>query len=254
MWANRRYIILGVLVFLFALLVQTPLQFIWPTVKPYTRNLPVSFSQVQGTIWSGQTTIQTPMAEFNNIKASWHISAWSLLKLQLDLDLKLQGQGLLVTGNAQLSSSKRVSVSELNGYLDTAPLQSMLGRMQVQLEGDFNLTKTSADIEINENQFLIHSLSGQLVYSGGRVGFPIDGNPIQSQLPMLLGKLSKEGKNKATLDLTTTQGLPIGKGYAQNDGWAGLAIRRRFLDILNQPWPAKADADTVIFEVSQKLF
>lgn len=253
MWANRRYIFLTILVFVVALVVQTPLQFVWPKLQPHLNNLPVTLSQVKGTIWQGQANVQSQIAGLDSIAASWDVSFVSLLKLKLGLDLQLEAQGLSVHGNAEVDSSKRVYISELNGYLDSKVLQPMLQPSQVKLGGDFNLHKGFVELEVKNNQPIIHNISGQLVYSGGQVGFPIDGNPIESELPALLGLLSKEGE-KAVLNLTTNDNLSVGSGHVQADGWAGMAVKRRFLDALNQPWPAKADADTVIFEVSQKVF
>lgn len=253
MWANRGYILLAILVFLVALIVQTPLQFVWPKLQPHLSNLPVNLSQVKGSVWQGQANVQTQVVGFDSIKVDWNVSAWSLLKLQLKLNLKLASQGLLVQGNAQANSSKRISISELNGYLDSQILQPILHPLQIQLGGDFNLHEATVELEMKDNQPIIHNLKGQLVYSGGRVGFPVDGNPIQSELPTLLGLLGKEGE-KAVLNLTTNDDLAVGEGFIQSDGWAGMAVKRRLLDVMNQPWPAKADADTVIFQVSQKVF
>ena len=55
------------------------------------------------------------------------------------------------------------------------------------------------------------------------------------------------------MSITNTEGQDIGNGYVQPDGWAGIGIRRRFLDILGLQWPAEVDAEKVIFEASQKL-
>jgi general secretion pathway protein N len=55
------------------------------------------------------------------------------------------------------------------------------------------------------------------------------------------------------LVITNTDGQDVGKGYVQPDGWAGIRIRRRFLDILGLQWPNNVEAEKVIFEASQKL-
>jgi general secretion pathway protein N len=52
----------------------------------------------------------------------------------------------------------------------------------------------------------------------------------------------------------TADGDPLGQMYIQPDGWGGVSVLRRAVDIAGQEWPDKqADADTVIFEVSQKF-
>ena len=67
-----------------------------------------------------------------------------------------------------------------------------------------------------------------------------------------MGVIQKPADN-VELEITNTDGQDIGKGYIQPDGWAGIGIRRRFLDILGLQWPAEVPAEKVIFEASQKL-
>ena len=55
------------------------------------------------------------------------------------------------------------------------------------------------------------------------------------------------------ISFTDTEGNSIGSGYVQPDGWAGILIRRRLLDLLGQKWPADVSEEAVIFEVSQKI-
>lgn len=253
MWANRGYLFLAILVFIIAMVVQTPLQFVWPKIKPHLASLPITLTQVQGTLWQGQANIQTPVVGLGDVQAQWRVSAWSLLRLQPALELQLEGRSLSVTGELDISLSKQIRIQNLNAYFDTASLKPALSRSQIQLGGDFNLEGVSAKLELAENRILVHKLAGHLLYSGGNIGFPIDGKPIQAELPPLSGVLAKVD-NQATLELSTNDNLSLGRGYIQMDGWAGLVVKRRFLDVLKQPWPAKAQADTVIFEASQKLF
>ena len=69
---------------------------------------------------------------------------------------------------------------------------------------------------------------------------------------MLIGNISKPADN-VDLEITDTEGQSIGTGFIQPDGWSGLKIRRRLLDLLGQQWPDDVAEDAIIFEVSQKL-
>ena len=126
----------------------------------------------------------------------------------------------------------------------------MLRKGRANLSGDFEISGLNAQVDLSSRQ--IHQAEGRIVFTGGDVGFPVDGKPIQSTLPLLVGDLKRE-QEKTVLDINTDEGLPIGQAFLQNDGWGGVAIRRRFLDILGQKWPAQATEETVIFEVSQKI-
>ena len=90
------------------------------------------------------------------------------------------------------------------------------------------------------------------MFTGGDVSFPLDGKKVRAKLPILVGAIKTPADN-VELTISNTDGEKVGDGYVQPDGWAGLKIRRRFLDILGLQWPANVGADVVIFEASQKL-
>ena len=106
--------------------------------------------------------------------------------------------------------------------------------------------------EINWREQRIQTLSGRLTYSGGNISLLVDNKPVSSELPALIGWLSMDGE-RAIVDVLTMEDDSLLQGYLQPDGWAGLSLKRRFLDVIGQQWPAQAEADTVIFEVSQKV-
>ena len=60
--------------------------------------------------------------------------------------------------------------------------------------------------------------------------------------------------DKFVVPVTTEDGEPIGQLFLQKDGWGGVSVLKRALDIAGQPWPDKQGTpDTVVFEVSQKI-
>jgi|ERR1711879_114380 len=94
--------------------------------------------------------------------------------------------------------------------------------------------------------------SGDLVFSGGDASFRVQGKMIDTELPMMVGKLSMDGP-KTVLAVTTAEQEGLADITLNPDGWAGVAVKRRFLDVIGQPWKTKSSADTVVFEVSQKF-
>lgn len=247
LWSAKWYLLLGLFSYILFLVATAPLDFVWRQAQPYVGRLPVQIQQVSGTLWQGQAKVQVP--QVGALNAKWTLDAFSLLAGKANLDLDVKGNAVALNGNVQASPSQ-IILTDVNGSLSSQHLRSMLRQGQVKLAGEFEVSGLNAELLVADKQ--IASAEGRIVYSGGDVGFPIDGKPINATLPMLVGQISKPS-DKVELSLATTEGLSIGSGYLQPDGWGGVAIKRRFLDILGQKWPAKATEDTVIFEVSQKL-
>lgn len=247
-WAARWYMLLGFLVFIFTLIATTPLHFVWQYAEPHARALPVKVKWVSGTLWQGQLQLQAPQVGL--LEIDWQLEPLALLMAQADVLLDVSGEGISLQTHAQVSLDQQLSLSETQGELSSALLQPMLRKGRANLSGDFEISGLNAQVDLSSRQ--IHQAEGRIVFTGGDVGFPVDGKPIQSTLPLLVGDLKRE-QEKTVLDINTDEGLPIGQAFLQNDGWGGVAIRRRFLDILGQKWPAQATEETVIFEVSQKI-
>lgn len=247
-WAARWYVLLGFFVFTLALAVTTPLHFIWGFAKPHVAHLPVNIQQVSGTVWDGQVRFQNP--QLGSLDAHWQLNPWKLLSTQADLNLDIRGDGIQLNGQVMMGTDRQLHVMNTTGLLSSKHLQPMLRQGRASLQGDFEVTGLTAQLDVESRQ--IRQLDGQLIFSGGDVGFLVDGKPVQATLPLLVGVLQREA-DKSVLDIQTQEGLPVGQGFIQNDGWGGIAIRRRFLDILGQRWPAEATEETVIFEVSRKI-
>lgn len=247
-WAARWYLLLGFLVFIVTLAATTPLHFVWKYAEPYSRSLPVNIQRVSGTLWHGQAQLQAP--QIGALELDWQLSPLALLAAQADLQLQVRGNGLELQTNAVLTASQQLTLTNARGSVSSALLEPMLRRGRASLAGEFEVNALAARIQLAEKR--IDELDGQIIFSGGDVGFPVDGKPIQAQLPLLVGQLQSE-QDKSVVNIETQEGLPIGQAFLQQDGWGGVAIRRRFLDILGQRWPAEATEETVIFEVSQKI-
>ena len=255
-WAARWYIILGTVTFLLTLLITTPLHFVWQYVSPVASQLPVRVSQPTGTLWQGSAKISAPTV--GELDARWKINQpYSLLYGQLNLDLTVDGETLNARGITRVSGllqgdPSAIQLEDFSGYLDAVALRSLLGPQQISLDGEFELSGLNLDVALAENRLL--SASGQLVYGGGQVTYPMQRGRNQSaDLPVMIATLETQGDN-IVVPVVTEDGLPLGEGYLQQDGWGGLRVLRRAIDIAGQTWPDKqATEDTTVFEVSQKV-
>jgi general secretion pathway protein N len=246
-WSAKWYLLIGLFSFVIFLGLTAPLEFIWPKVQPHVGRLPVQIELVSGTLWQGQARVNIP--NVGKVTGQWDIQMSELFSGQLAANVKLSGDELkfkgLVRGNAD-----QVEVIESEAFMSSRYLAPLLRQGNSSLAGDFELNKFNALFSINDKQIL--AADGRLLFSGGDVSFPLDGKKISATLPILIGLIKKPADN-VEVSITNTEGQDIGNGYVQPDGWAGIGIRRRFLDILGLQWPAEVDAEKVIFEASQKL-
>ncbi len=246
-WSAKWYLLIGLFSFIIFLGLTAPLEFIWLKVQPHVGRLPVQIELVSGTLWQGQARVNIP--NVGKVTGQWDIQMSELFSGQLAANVKLSGDELkfkgLVRGNAD-----QVEVIESEAFMSSRYLAPLLRQGNSSLEGDFELNKFNALFSINDKQIL--AADGRLLFSGGDVSFPLDGKKISATLPILIGLIKKPADN-VEVSITNTEGQDIGNGYVQPDGWAGIGIRRRFLDILGLQWPAEVDAEKVIFEASQKL-
>lgn len=251
-WRARWYALLGLLTFMTVLVFTTPLHFIWRYVQPQLPPLPVVIEQVSGTLWQGRAQVQAPaQLPLGTITVQWDLSAFALLSGQLQADVRAEANHARLTARLTMGLDERVRVDDAQGYLGAEVLQPMLAAGQASLSGYFELQQMN--VEVDTSTLQVMHVQGQLFFSGGDVGFLIDGKPMNAELPMLLGQLQQTSPTHSNLLMTTEEGLPVGDVFWQKNGWGGVKMRRRFLDVLGQPWPAQAEADTIIFEASHKV-
>lgn len=246
-WSAKGYLLIGLFSFIVFLLVTAPLEFIWSKVQPHVAQLPIQIESASGTVWQGQARIKIPGV--GKVTGQWDIQQSKLLTGVLSADVNISGDELKFTGQIQ-ASPDQVEVIDSEAFMSSRYLVPLLRQGGLSLTGDFELNKLNAIFSLKDKQIL--AADGRLLFNGGDVSFPIDGKKINATLPILVGVLNKPSDN-LELAITNTDGQKIGSGYVQQDGWGGIAIRRRLLDILGQKWPADVDEETVIFEVSQKL-
>jgi general secretion pathway protein N len=207
----------------------------------------VQVEMVNGTLWQGQARVKIP--KVGKVTGQWDIQLAELLSGNLSAQLNVTGDQLKFEGQV-IASQQHIELIDSKAFMSSHYLQPMLRQGRASLTGDFELNKFSGLFSIVDKQIL--AADGRLLFTGGDVSFPIDGKKINANLPILAGVIKKPGDN-VELSITNTDGQSIGSGYVQPDGWAGVSIRRRFLDILGQKWPADVAEEAVIFEVSQKI-
>jgi general secretion pathway protein N len=225
-----------------------PLEFLWPKVQSHLGRLPVQVELMTGTLWQGQARVKIP--QVGKVTGQWDIQISDLLTGQLAVKVDLVGDELKFNGIVRATAEK-IEVGNIEALMSSGYLAPLLRQGKSSLSGEFELNNFNGVFSLSDKKIL--AADGRILFTGGDVSFPIDGKTISSKLPILIGVIEKTNEN-VEVAITNTDGQAIGDGYIQPDGWSGISIRRRFLDILGQKWPADVDEEAVIFEVSQKLF
>ena len=246
-WSAKGYVLTGIISYAIFVVLTAPLEFLWPKIQPEFGPLPVQVDAITGTIWQGQVQVST--AQLGQINGTWDIQISDLFFGQLTAQITAVGDELKLNGRIS-TDGEQINITDTEAFMSSSYLQPLLRQGRASLDGDFELTAFNSRLSVSDKQ--IHSAEGRLVFSGGDVSFPIDGKKMSATLPILVGNISKPSDN-VDLQIIDTEGNSIGSGYIQPDGWAGLVIRRRLLDLLGQKWPADVGEDAIIFEVSQKI-
>ena len=246
-WSAKWYLFVGFISYLVFLTLTAPLEYVWPKVQPHLGALPVKIDQVQGTLWQGQARVGLP--NLGKVTGQWDIQLTALFSGQILAAVNIKGDELKFNGLVS-GSFEQLQIDQGEAFLSSRYLQPVLRQGRSSLTGDFELSQFSGTFLLKDQQIL--AAAGRLLFSGGDVSFPLDGKNVSAKLPILVGTIQKPDNN-VELIITNTDGEDIGNGYIQPDGWAGIGIRRRFLDILGLYWPAKVAAEKIIFEASQKL-
>lgn len=254
-WAARWYLLLGILTFFIVLVVNAPLHFIWQYAEPALGRMPVRIQNPTGTLWHGRLIADAP--EVGPVQIVWSLSPLSLLSAQPELTLSADNERVRLHGDAavafDLATIRPTSIvlTNVSGYLDSQVAAKAFKGMPVSVTGDVELSQLNGEFDLASKQIL--SLAGRLIYSGGNAQFPIQRNQVDAVLPILIGEMTMEG-DTAVMHVKTSEGKDIARVFLQADGWGGVSMRKRAIDLVGQQWSDKqATEDTVIFEVSHKI-
>jgi len=246
--SNRGLIAVAVIVYLVCLIALTPLNVVYRFMAP--ENLPVEVVTVNGTLWQGQAVVKHPMT--GQLTGNWSLAPLSLLsgqvKADVDVDSNLAQLSAKMTFNP---ITQNVLLEDTEGFLSASLINKGLVKTKTQINGDFELSNT--EIQYNLASGESEQASGQLVWMGGQVVYPVGRKHKSAQLPMLVAKLSSEN-NELIANVATVEGKPVAAASMKKDGWANLAVRKAMIDLVGEKWPNKVSEDAVVFEVSERIF
>lgn len=244
----RKIVFFSVLAYIVFLLAMFPLNVAYKLIDP--KGLPVQVLAVSGTVWNGEVTVKHQMT--GQMSAQWQLNMLPLLMGSLQSSLKVEGADL----NAQLEASfnpitQNVSLSQFNGFVQAGLVNRIAKRNRVTLSGDLEISNVSVNYNLSDK--FASDASGRIVWMGGNVSYPKGRKKGQANLPMLIADLS-EDSGALNVNVHTTENLAVATANLKTDGWGNVAVLKRMIDLVGEPWPNKASPDTAVFEISEKVF
>jgi len=224
-----------------------PLNIAYKLIDP--KGLPIKVVSVSGTLWDGHLVLKQSVV--GQTQLDWELSPVALLTGEVDSIFSVKSAQFEGKGNVSVALNGDISFSQVSAYVDAALINKPLRSQKVHLSGDLELIQTN--IVFNMKDKITSSASGRLVWAGGDVQYPKGRSKKTANLPMLIADISSLN-GELLAQVHTDDGKNVAKGNLKSDGWAGIAILKRMIDLVGEPWPNKASADSVIFEVSEKVF
>lgn len=245
----RHYVVLGGLSYVFFLLASLPASVLWQRswVQQQVQPLASVVSGLRGSLWRGTALLQW---NGENYSLAWQVSPRWLWRGELALDLSTE-QPDLQADAVLIASPFSLGLRDLKAKASDVFVNRLLVGQGVSLRG-----VVSVDVQrIRWKNHLFSEAQGRVSWDGGLLRYP---TPAVKEvtMPRLLATLSSDPNGQLVMNLvaperSATEELLLLRLNGQ--GLGTVQVRRRFLDVLGQPWGARSKADDVVFEASQQF-
>lgn len=243
-------VILFVLSLAVFLVATMPAAVLWKQVlEP---NLPLRANQLQvkslsGSVWDGRALV---MVQRVPAVIDWQLEAVDLLGLSIPLAVKIN------TDFAELEARASVGPTTVNLTIDRADialagLNKQLVRQRVKLDGD--LFAKGIELELIDQK--LSQVSGRFSWSGGTIAYPVGRQQHERVMPSFVGSLQTNAEGVMSLQIRDEEGsVDSIVGELLPDGLAQLQVRRRLLDLADEPWSANSTEQDTVFKVKKNLY
>ena len=151
----HHYIITGIIAYFVFLVATVPAA---PVISMFEDRIPVSISNVSGTLWSGRASAVTTTKNLTLKNVEWSLLPWRLLLASVSVNVNAEFNDNPVDARLSTGISGNLSVDDLNMKLDAADAASLVSLPLGELSGIFQLQIDNAYIE----QGLVPRVNGTL--------------------------------------------------------------------------------------------
>jgi len=244
------YLSLFLLSLLLFLLATLPINFIWQkAIAPQLKgqSIPVKVLALEGTIWDGQALVRYQQIESI---IDWDTALSGLFTLSLPLNVSVNSQAGIMKLNADIGLSS-THVELVSADIDLEPLTPLFRRQRVKLSGQF--VARGIQLEIVGKQ--ITQANGLLSWSGGDIAYPAGRSVHERTLPMFKAKLETKSNGDIYIGMRDTDAsFDLIEGSLDLKGSAMLKVKRRLLDLSDEPWPQNSREQDVVFKVKKNIY
>jgi general secretion pathway protein N len=159
---SRHYIITGIIAYFVFLVATIPAA---PVINIFEDRIPVTISNVSGTLWSGRAGAVTTDKNLTLKNVEWSFLPWHLLMASIAVSVNAEFNGNPVDARLSTGISGNLSVDDLNMKLDAADVTSLVSLPLGELSGIFQLRIDNAYIE----QGLVPRVNGTLSWNQASV-------------------------------------------------------------------------------------
>lgn len=238
--------LVSLVIFLIAFL---PASFAWQHVigpRTHLQSIGLQVKAVEGTIWQGRAQV---LFRFVEGVAEWNLSVSELTQLRLPLALKLDTNAGNMESEVALSLAG-VSVDIPKMDIEIASLNKFLELHRLRASGELLVRNLKLRIEDK----MVQTASGKINWTGGDVRYPAGREMHERNIPPVYGTLSSASVGNLSLGLRDQEAsFDFLSASIDESGVAFVEVRRRLLDIADEPWSASSEETDVVFKVKKPL-
>ena len=232
-----------------ALVVYLPAGWVWAQSSRGI-DLPeqIEVASVSGTLWSGTAIIR---ALGKPVSVGWHLEPASAIYGFVPLEWKANTANSRAEGSLTAVFDGRLRFLMREAQIDLAEITAMSGPLErVRVPGIMELE--SVFVVWDQDEGLVDA-RGRGQWPGGPVSWPMGGRLQQSNLPPLEGVLKQRDQGVVLSIMDHEQGITGVEATLDNDGYASLALRKHWINLLGLDFAANAEPDEVLFNVRRRI-
>ncbi|MDO6823335.1 type II secretion system protein N [Marinobacter sp. 1_MG-2023] len=240
-------LLLGVIVYLGALIVFIPAGWLWQQASPHI-SLPaqVQVKQVAGKVWDGAAGVV--VAGFP-VRVHWQLGWPSITALEQPVRISVESLQSAVSGDIALGWPANARLNA-RGNIAVAEFEELIRRSGgAMIEGDVSIDRLA--LEWADDRVV--SADGLGRWAGGRVSWPMGDQTGQAQFPPMQANLDTTNGGVALVISEQSGSGPAADANIRWNGMMELRVYKRMIDLAGQPWSDSASPDDIVFRVRQPL-
>lgn len=237
----------GIFAYVAFLIATLPVGVVWGQVSPKLplRQLQLDVKGLSGTVWNGEALIS--VRGIDGV-LGWDISVLGLFAGQLPVDLTLKSS----VGDLQTTAKLTLGGGEIyntKGEVRLVALNPFFKGQRLTLDGDVKIENLLLSYQDGQ----IVAASGLLNWTGGRVKYPAGRDTHENQFPPFVATLGQKADDVVVAIRDNQSSVNSIEADLDKTGMATVRVKRRLLDVANEPWPKNSSESDVVFKLRRKV-